>query len=194
LPAAPVVVKVQTADRYAGNTFSLNIRRFLGASLSDAKGLVRRVKENSFHRLGFPDSDYECQLGDGESIVDARYFKLDVTETTSGTAQKIRLDCVCSNSGGPLRLIIGQQLARDVLSVPANSQFGLGAISVTVELIAGHYFVVAQRQSGNRLCAIGFSTHLGFQCFNTLYPRCLRNHYKTRRVQPFSRASTTRGN
>lgn len=157
LPAAPVFVKVQAADRYARTTFSLNIRRFLGTSLSDAIGLVRRVKENSFHRLGLPDSDYECQLGDGESIVDARYFEFDLTETTSGKAQQIRLDCVCSNSGAPMRLIIGQQVAPDVLSVLANNQFGLGAMSLSVELNAGHYFVVAQRQPGTGFAPSDFS-------------------------------------
>ncbi|NOT88788.1 MAG: hypothetical protein HOP03_11460 [Lysobacter sp.] len=160
LPDAPVFVKVQSPDRHATPDYALNIRRFLGTSLSDAIGLVRRVTETSNHRIGFPDSDYECLLGDGERgepVVDARYFEFDVLPTTSGKPQEVRLTGASSSGGASMRLIIGQQVAPDVLDVMANTQYGTGAFSLVVELKAGHYFVVAQRHPGSGFAGSDFS-------------------------------------
>jgi hypothetical protein len=157
LPDAPVFVKIQSADRHAMPDYALNVRRFLGTSLSDAIGLVRRKTETSNHRLGVPNSDYECRLGDGETVADARYFEFDVLPTTSGQPQHVRLTGVSSSGGAPMRLIIGQQVAPDMLTVMANTIYMTGAFSMSVELKAGHYFVVAQRQPGSGFAGSDFS-------------------------------------
>jgi Endonuclease/Exonuclease/phosphatase family len=157
LPDAPVFVKVQAADRHATPDYALNVRRFLGTSLRDAIGLVRRETETSNHRVGVPNSGYECRLGDGETVADARYFEFDVLPTTSGKPQQVRLICASSSGGAPMRLIIGQEVAEDVLDVKANTEYGAGAFSLSVELKAGHYFVVAQRRPGSGFAGSDFS-------------------------------------
>ena len=156
-PDAPVFVKVQLEDRHARQDFALNIRRYLGTSLEDAIVLVRRQVEHSNHRIGVPDSGYECRLGDGERVVDARYFEFDVLETTSGKPQQIRLDGACSTAGAPMRLIMGRQAGPDMLDVVANTDYGTGTFSLQAELPAGHYFVVAQRQPGSGFAGSEFS-------------------------------------
>lgn len=157
LPNAPVFVKVQGSDRHARTDYALNIRRFLGTGLRDAIGLVRRREETSDHRVGAPDSDYECRLGDGETIADARYFEFDVLPTTSGKPQWVRLACASSSGGAPMRLIVGREVAPDLLDVAANTAYGTGAFSLAAELEPGHYFVVAQRQPGSGFAASQFS-------------------------------------
>jgi endonuclease/exonuclease/phosphatase family metal-dependent hydrolase len=157
LPDAPVFVKMQAADRHARADYALNIRRFLGTSLRDAIGLVRRREETSSHRAGVPNSAYQCRLGDGETIADARYFEFDVLPTTSGKPQQIRLTGASSSGGAPVRLIVGREVAPDVLDVAANTAYGTGAFSLGVELTPGHYFVVAQRQPGSGFAGSDFS-------------------------------------
>jgi endonuclease/exonuclease/phosphatase family metal-dependent hydrolase len=156
-PDAPVFVKVQAEDRHARLDFALNIRRYLGTSLDEAIVLVRRQVEHSNHRVGVPDSGYECRLADGESVVDARYFEFDVLETTGGKPQQVRLDCACSTGGAPMRLIVGRQLGPDQLGVMANTDYGTGTLSIQAELPAGHYFVVAQRKPGSGFAGSEFS-------------------------------------
>lgn len=157
LPDAPIFVKMQSADRHARADYALNVRRYLGTSLRDAIGLVRRREETSSHRVGVPNSAYECRLGDGETIADARYFEFDVLPTTSGKPQRIRLTGASSSGGAPMRLIVGQEVAPDVLDVAANIAFGTGAFSLAAELKPGHYFVVAQRQPGSGFAGSDFS-------------------------------------
>jgi Endonuclease/Exonuclease/phosphatase family len=157
LPAAPTFVKLQAADRHAAPDYSLNIRRFLGTSLRDAIGLGRRNAETSNHRLAAPNSSYECRLGDGEIVADARYFEFDVLETTSGKPQHVRVECASSSGGAPMRLILGNEVAPDVLDVKGNTPYGTGAFAMEAELKAGHYFLVAQRQPGSGFAGSNFS-------------------------------------
>ncbi len=56
-----------------------------------------------------------------------------------------------------MRLIIGQQVAEDVLDVKANTEYGTGAFSLALKLTAGHYFVVAQRRPGSGFAGSDFS-------------------------------------
>jgi hypothetical protein len=45
-------------------------------------------------------------------------------------------------------MIVGREVAPDFLSVDANTSYSTGAQSLSVELNAGHYFLVIQRQQG----------------------------------------------
>jgi hypothetical protein len=56
-----------------------------------------------------------------------------------------------------MRLIVGQEVAPDVLDVAADPAYGTGAFSLGVELKPGHYFAVAQRQPGSGFAASDFS-------------------------------------
>jgi hypothetical protein len=157
LPDAPVFVKLQANDRFATPRYSLNVRRYLGTSLRDAIGLVRRIKETSNHRLAAPNSDYECRLGDGETVTDARYFEFDVLQTSSGLPQLVQVECTSSISGAPMRLILGQEIRPDVLNVVGNTRYKTGTFSIVAELEAGHYFVVVQRQPASGFANSDFS-------------------------------------
>jgi endonuclease/exonuclease/phosphatase family metal-dependent hydrolase len=157
LPGAPVFVKLQAADRYSAPAYALNIRRYLGTSLRDAIGLARRTTETSNHRVAAPNSGYECRLGDGETVADARYFEFDVLKTSSGKPQRVHVECASTVGGAPMRLILAQEFAPDALNVLGNTRYGTGAFSIDAELEAGHYFVVVQRQPGSGFAGSDFS-------------------------------------
>lgn len=189
LPSAPIFVKLQAADRRARVDCSINIRRYLGTSLRDAIGLIRRQQEASQHRAGAPNSDYVCRLRNGaavEDIVDARYFEFDVLRTTSGVPQQVRLRCNGTPGGAPMRLIIGREDPTDTLNAVAISDWGSEQLALSLALDAGHYFVAVQRRPGAGFPASEFMLSWDSNVSVLYWPEVYYNARGDGRVNPLA--------